>query len=125
MNTDGRGLTELSGRIIGCAFTVSNTLGIGFLEKVYENALAYELRECGLTVQQQHGIPVWYKAAKVGDYIADLVVEQAIMVELKAVRCLDGVHRAQCLNFLAASGLRLCLLLNFGNPKLQIERIVR
>ena len=117
MNADAWVLNRISRRTIGCALTVANTLGCGFLEKVYENALAYELRQAGLTVHQQAGVAVRYRAVVVGQYIADLLIEQAVAVELKAVRAIDNVHRAQCVNYLKASSLRLCLLLNFGRPR--------
>lgn len=103
---------------------VSNTLGNGFLEKVYENALVHELRKVGLTVAQQHSTSVLYEGIVVGEYAADILVEGTILVELKAVKTLDEVHLAQCMNYLKATGLRLCLLLNFGRPRLQIKRIV-
>ena len=113
----------LSERIIGCAFRVMNTLGCGFLEKVYENALAHELRKDGLRVSQQHAIKVRYDGVTVGEYTADLPVEGCIVVELKAVKALDRVHVAQSINYLKATGLRVCLLLNFGKPRLEIQRV--
>lgn len=116
-------LNDLSGRVIGCAFIVLNTLGIGFLEKVYENVLAIELRAAGLTVAQQYGMKVEYKGAIIGEYFADLLVDDALLVELKAARSLDDSHRLQCVNYLKASGLPLCLLLNFGKPRLEIKRV--
>jgi GxxExxY protein len=122
MNADM--LNALSERIIGCAFTVANGLGSGFLEKVYENALAHELRKAGLTVAQQQGVSVIYDDVIVGEYAADLLVEAAVVVELKAVRALDDIHQAQCMNYLRATGLQLCLLLNFGRPRVAIRRIV-
>ncbi len=117
-------LNRLSKVIIGCALTVANTLGPGFLEKVYENALAYELRKAGIAVAQQHGVAVLYDGAVVGEYAVDLLVEASVVVELKAVMALNDVHRAQCLNYLKATGLRMCLLLNFGRPRLEIRRLV-
>src|SRR4051794_20199802 len=99
-------LNELSGRVIGCAFTVLNTLGAGFLEKVYENALALELRGSGLAVVQQHSARVYYNDAVVGEYFADLLVENVVLVELKTVKALEDVHRMQCTNYLKATGLR-------------------
>jgi GxxExxY protein len=122
MNADM--LNALSKRIIGCAFTVANGLGSGFLERVYENALAHELRKAGLAVAQQHGVSVIYDDVIVGEYAADLLVEAAVVVELKAVRALDDIHQAQCMNYLRATGMHLCLLLNFGKPRLEIRRIV-
>ena len=116
---------ELTKKIIGCAFKISNGLGCGFLEKVYENALAHELRKANLRVQQQQPIQVFYDGVVVGDYVADLVVEDSVILELKAVRELDDVHRAQGINYLNATGLHLCLLINFGNPRVDIRRIVQ
>ena len=117
--------SELTEKIIGCAYKVSNGLGCGFLEKVYENALAHELRKTGLRVLQQHPIQVFYDGIVVGDYVADLLVEDSVILELKAVRELDDVHRAQGLNYLNATGLHLCLLINFANPRVDIRRIVQ
>jgi GxxExxY protein len=124
MNADKADPASLSDLIIGRAFAVSNTLGSGFLEKVYENALTHELRKAGLTVSQQYAVSVLYDGVVVGAYSADLLVEAAILVELKAVKALDAIHSAQCLNYLKATGLRLCLLLNFGNPRMEIKRLV-
>jgi GxxExxY protein len=123
MHADGTRLNELSGHVIGCAFTVLNTLGAGFLEKVYENALAHELRKTGLAVAQQRGITVTYDGTVVGEYCVDLLVDQALLVELKTVKALNEAHHAQCLNYLKATHLQLCLLLNFGNPRLEIKRV--
>ena len=120
---DNSGLNELSGRVIGCAFTVLNTLGAGFLEKVYENALAYEVRVAGLSAVQQYGAKVHYKDVLVGDYFVDLLINDVLLVELKTVKALDDAHRMQCTNYLKATGLRLCLLLNFGKPRLEIKRV--
>jgi GxxExxY protein len=114
---------HLSERIIGSAFRVMNTLGSGFLEKVYENALAQELRRGGLHVSQQHAITVRYDGTAVGEYSADLLVEDTIVVEPKAVKALDNVHAAKCISYLKATGLCVCLLLNFGKPRLEIQRI--
>ena len=123
MHADNIELNELSRRIIGSAFTVLNTLGAGFLEKVYENALVLELRKAGLAVEQQRGVRVMYGGTVVGEYFADLLVEEEIVIELKAIKALDEAHRAQCVNYLKASGLRLGLLLNFGRSRLEIKRI--
>ncbi|HBA53071.1 MAG TPA: GxxExxY protein, partial [Syntrophorhabdus aromaticivorans] len=101
-----------------------NVLGNGFLEKIYENALAHELRKKGLKVEQQQAIPVYYDQIAVGEYVADLLVEESIIVELKAVKNIEDIHRAQCIHYLKATGLKLCLLINFGTPKVQIKRIV-
>lgn len=117
-------LNRLSETIIGCAFKVGNTLGCGFLEKVYENAMVIELRSAGLVVSQQEKIAVYYEDAVVGDYEADLVINGQIIIELKAVRDLNQVHRAQCFNYLRATRLKLCLLINFGNPRVEVKRII-
>ena len=98
--------------------------GAGFLEKVYENALAHELRKAGFLVVQQHPISVWYDGLVVGEYFADLFVEECVIVELKAVKAIDEAHWAQCLNYLRATGMRLCLLINFGRSRIEIKRIV-
>ena len=123
-NKEKNDMKQLTERVIQCAFTVSNTLGCGFLEKVYENALAHELRKAGLQVQQQHGITVYYDGVAVGEYTADLLVEGVLLLELKAVKDLDDIHLAQCLNYLKATNLRLCLLMNFAKPKIEIRRII-
>ena len=117
-------INQLTEKIIACVYRVSNTLGSGFLEKVYENALAIELRNNGLKVEQQHPIKVFYDGQTVGDFAADLLVESCVIVELKAVRILDDVHSAQCLNYLKATGLKICLLVNFGRPRVEIKRLV-
>jgi GxxExxY protein len=124
MHADANGLNDMSGRVIGCAFTVLNTLGVGFAEKVYENALALEIRAAGLMVAQQCGVRVYYQDVVVGEYFPDLLVEDALLVELKNVKELDDAHRMQCTNYLKATGLRLCLLLNFGKSRLEIKRVV-
>jgi GxxExxY protein len=113
----------LTESVIKCAFTVANTLGFGFLEKVYENALAHEIRRATLEVEQQVPISVTYDGFVVGTYVADLMVERRLLVELKACKALEDLHVAQCLNYLKATGIHTCLLLNFGTPKLQIKRI--
>lgn len=91
---------------------------------MYENALALELRRVGLAVAQQRAISVVYMGVTVGEYFADLLVEDAILIELKTVHALDRVHRAQCINYLRATGMRLCLLMNFGAPRLEVRRVV-
>ena len=124
MDADEIALNRISERIIGCAFTVLNAMGPGFLEKVYENCLAHELRKNGPRVAQQHSIIIRYDGILVGEYAADLLVDDNVIIELKAVRTLDSVHTAQCMKYLKATGLQLALLLNFGHPRLEIRRIV-
>jgi GxxExxY protein len=123
INTDERRWNEISQGIIGCAYTVSNSLGCGFLEKVYENSPVLELRHAGFEVEQQKGITVHYRGAVVGEYVADLLVAGTILVELKAVRALDEIHVAQCLNYLKATNYPICLLLNFGQPRVEVKRL--
>ena len=117
-------LNKLSEKIIGSAFEVSNVLGAGFLEKVYENALKVELGMNGLDVRQQAPLDVRYKDELVGEYFADILVEESLIVELKAVKSLNDIHFAQCLNYLKGTGLKLCLLINFGKSRIEIKRIV-
>jgi len=125
MDADERRLNELTEKIIGCTYAVANGMGCGFLEKVYENALRIELQRAGLVVLQQHPIAVMWRGEIVGDYYADLLVEGCVVVELKAVKALDEIHMAQCLNYLKATGHRICLLINFGKPQIEVKRIVR
>jgi len=127
MNRDGtrrEELNRMTEQIIGGAFTVSNELGSGFLEKDYENALAHELRKAGIRVEQQYPIQVHYDGIVVGNYVADLRVEGCVLVELKAIAALSNIEMAQCLNYLKATDLRVCLLLNFGQPRVEVKRIV-
>jgi GxxExxY protein len=110
--------------VIGAAYEVSNTLGCGFLEKVYERALVRELEVRGLLVHRQVAYPLEYKGASLGTYVADMVVEGRIIVELKCVDCFSAQHMAQALNYLRASGLKLALLFNFQKPKVEWKRII-
>jgi len=115
---------ELSQKVIGCAFEVSNTLGAGFFEKVYEKALCIEFEKNGIKFKCQQPILVKYKGSIVGEYVTDIVVERCLLLELKAVKTLCGEHEAQLLNYLKATGLSCGLLLNFGKPKLGIKRMI-
>lgn len=124
MHADAHRWNEVTRAIIGCSYTVANTLGPGFLERVYENALAHELRSAGLAVEQQKALKVYYRDIMVGEYTADLLIEGLVVVELKAVREFDDIHLAQCLNYLKATGLKVGLLINFGTRKVQIKRVV-
>jgi len=119
MNTDL--LTE---SVLGAIFEVSNTLGAGFLEKVYQRALFKELSVRGLQVVSQAAFPVVYKGENVGEYYADFLVEDVLLLELKCVEHLAIEHTAQCLNYLRASGRTLCLLVNFQKPKVEWKRVV-
>jgi GxxExxY protein len=124
MNTNKHRLNSITEAVIGRGFHVSNVVGCGFLEKVYENSMAVALRKLGLHVEQQVRFPVLFEEIIVGEYIADLVVEGLVLVEVKAVRALDEVHEAQCLNQIRASNLPVCLLMNFAKPRLDLKRIV-
>jgi GxxExxY protein len=120
----GAGDAPISRRVIGCAFAVANALGAGFLESVYENALCIELTEQGIAFERQAALQVVYKDRVIGNFVADLVVEGVLLVELKALRQLTTDHDAQVMNYLRASGLGVGLLLNFGAPRLEIRRLV-
>ena len=117
-------LNQISEKIIGSSYTVINTLGAGFLEKVYENALLIELKKSNLGVEQQKQVQVFYNGFVVGEYYIDLLVENGVLIELKNTDEFYPKHQAQLMNYLKACDLRLGLLLNFGNPKLRIKRIV-
>jgi GxxExxY protein len=125
-NEDGlpSGSEPISQRVISCAFEVSNRLGSGFLESVYENALCIELAARGIEFVRQAAIDVQYKGQVVGSFVADVVVARSLLVELKAVRAFAPEHEAQVINYLRATGLRVALLLNFGSPRLQVRRLV-
>lgn len=114
----------LTSTIISCAYKVHNTLGAGFLEKVYENALSIELQKHALRVQQQKPITVYYEGQVVGDYYADLCVEDRVIVELKAGVALHKAHEVQLVNYLTATGIDIGLLLNFGES-VEVKRKYR
>ena len=114
----------ISEKVISCAFEVSNKLGAGFLESVYENALCLELAHKGIEFEQQKAINVHYRENVVGNYIADLLVENKLLIELKAVSQFSTQHEAQLMNYLRATDISVGLLLNFGTPRLGIRRIV-
>lgn len=123
MNTDKNCLDALSEKVLGAVFEVSNTLG-GFLEKVYQRALLRELHLRSIRVTAEVSLPVTYKGFAVGEYFADLLVEDVLVVELKCAERLANEQVAQCLNYLRASGRRVCLLVNFRKPKVEWQRIV-
>jgi len=116
--------TLISERVIRCAFEVSNTLGSGFLEKVYENALCVELSRAGIPYCRQPQYQIRYKNEIVGHYTADLVVADKLLIELKALSALNKEHDAQVINYLKASRLSVGLLLNFGTSRIGVKRIV-
>ena len=114
----------LTDKIIGCAYKVHNTLGAGFLEKVYENAFRIELKKADLSVQQQLPIRVYYDGQNVGDYYCDLFVEDRVLIELKVAESLAKEHELQLVNYLKATGIETGLLINFGKS-VQIRRKFR
>jgi GxxExxY protein len=116
---------ELSFAVVGAAMEVHRTLGPGFLEAVYQAALAHELTLREIAFEQQKRLPVLHKGILVGDYIADFVIDGKVIVEIKSVSELNSKHQAQALNYLAATGYKLALLINFGSDSLQQRRVVR
>ena len=116
INADERGLKhrELTESIIGIFYDVYNELGYGFLESVYESALAFALDQAGFHVLRQSGLAVWFRSINVGEFKADLVVNDAVIVEIKAARALEPAHEAQLLNYLRCTEIEVGLLLNFG-----------
>lgn len=117
-------LEDITYKINNAIFEVNRILGAGFLEKIYENALMIELREKGLKVENQVPISVIYKGNRIGEYFADILVEDQIILELKAIESLQKIHQAQILNYLKATGLKIGLLVNFTYPKAEIKRFV-
>src|SRR5690349_8563385 len=115
----------LTDQVLSAAFEVANTLGAGFLEKVYQRSLHHELTARGIRSKSEAPIPVLYKNQNVGHYYADLLIQNVLIVELKTVDRLAKEHTAQCLNYLRATNLTVCLLINYQNPKLEWKRIVR
>ena len=117
-------LNEITYKINGAVFEVNRILGPGFLEKVYENALLKELKRQGLKAENQVPIKVYYKEECVGEYFADLLVEDKVIVELKTAKRIEKIHEAQLLNYLKATGIQIGLLVNFRHPKAEIKRLV-
>ena len=120
MNDDE--LNQLTEKIIGSAFKVLNTLGVGFLEHVYEKALVHELNQLGILAEPQQSVEVFYDGIVVGEFFPDILVNKTVIIEVKATKNHDEAFTAQCLNYLKATGKPVCLLLNFGKPKLDIKR---
>lgn len=120
MTTDYK-YTEITEKIIGAAYKVYNTLGFGFLEKIYEKALVIEMKKMGLDVKTQEPIKVLYEGVAVGDYVADIVINGKIIVEAKAVKSLEEIHEVQLVNYLKATKIEVGLLINFGR-KIEIKR---
>ncbi len=116
---------EITEKIIGCAYIVYNKMGFGFLESVYEKCLLIELCKAGLKAESQQAITVYYENQVVGDFVADIVVEDSVILELKSVRRLAKVHEAQLVNYLVATGKEVGLLLNFGKEKVEVKRKIK
>ena len=115
---------ELTGRIIHCCMDVHNELGCGFLEKVYQEALEIVLKEEGINYEREKRLPIQFRGTILQcDYIADFVIDNKVIVELKAVSALDSLFEAQVINYLRATGLQVALLINFGQKELQIKRL--
>ena len=123
--TDSYPHQELSRAIIGAAMTVLNELNPGLDEKLYENALVIELRKQGLKVDQQKQFPVFYESQEIGKLIPDLIVDDVAIVDPKVVSAFNETHMSQMIGYLSITGLRLALLLNFRNAKLEVKRVVR
>ena len=117
-------INDITYAIRGAIFEVNNVLGPGFLEKVYENSLLVELERRGYKAEAQVPLKVQYKNVVVGEYFADLIVEDRVIVELKTVENLDRIHEAQLLNYLKATGIKVGLLVNFKHQKADIKRLV-
>ena len=116
---------ELTEKIIQCAFTVYNRMGFGFLESVYENCMVLELAAAGLYAESQKPISVFYGDHLVGKFMADIIVNDTIIIELKSVRQLNKAHEVQLVNYLVATGKPVGLLINFGETKVEVKRKVR
>ncbi len=116
---------DLTQTIIGCAYSVFNRMGFGFLESVYENCLLIELRKAGLRSEAQKPITVHYEGQVVGEFVADVLVENTVIIELKSVRKLALCHEVQLVNYLVATGKPVGLLLNFGEQGVEVKRKVR
>lgn len=116
---------DVTSAIIGCAFEVAAELGSGFLESVYHNALMIALQQRGVHAVKQHPIGVSFRGAHVGEFIADLLVANRVIVELKAVKTLAPEHQAQVINYLKVTGIEVGLLINFGSPRLEYKRLTR
>jgi GxxExxY protein len=116
---------ELSEKIIGCAYEVYNKMGYGYLESVYEKCLLIELRKAGLTADAQMPIKVQYDGQIVGDFFADIIVNDTVILELKSVKKIATAHEAQLVNYLVATGKQVGLILNFGEQQVEVKRKVR
>jgi GxxExxY protein len=115
--------SELTYKIIGCIYDVYNALGHGFLEKVYENELVIKLKQIGLAISQQAPVKVYFEGQIVGDYVADILVENDVILEIKAVSELTKANEVQLVNYLKATGIKVGLLVNFGEKMKIVRRV--
>ena len=116
---------ELSEKIIGCAYQVYNKMGFGFFESVYEKCLLIELRKAGIRAESQKSITVTYENEIVGEFVADIIVEDTIILELKSVRQIVKAHEVQLVNYLVATGKPVGLIINFGEIRVEIKRKIK
>ncbi len=116
---------ELTEKIIGCAYNVYNKMGFGFLESVYEKCMLIELRKAGLDVESQKPITVYYENEIVGEFVADIIVNDTVILELKSVRQIINAHEVQLVNYLVATGKPVGLILNFGESKVEVKRKIK
>jgi len=115
----------LTGKIIGCAMQVHRVLGSGFQEVIYQRALAIELDQCGVSAQRELEMPIYYRQREIGSRRADFLVDETVLIELKALSTLNATHHAQIINYLEAYRLPIGLLVNFGGPSLEYKRFVK
>jgi len=115
---------DLSYKVVGCAMKVRDELGYGFLERVYENAMMVMFREIGIAARQQVPLKVFFHGFVVGDYIVDILVDDKIVLELKTGEGINNNHKTQMLHYLAATKMRLAMILNFGKHKVDVERLI-
>ena len=116
---------DLTENIIGCAYNVYNKMGFGFLESVYEKCMLIELRRAGLNVESQKPITVYYENEIVGEFVADIIVNDTVILELKSVRQIINAHEVQLVNYLVATGKSVGLILNLGESKVEIKRKIK
>jgi GxxExxY protein len=119
----GKNINDITGKIIGCAMQVHNTLGNGFQEVIYQRALAIEMSYQGLSFEREKEMPIYYREQNIGTRRVDFFVEECVMVELKAIEKLEGVHKAQAINYLEAYNMPDGLLINFGGLSLEFKRV--
>ncbi|MFD1467569.1 GxxExxY protein [Hymenobacter caeli] len=125
VTVDLESFKELTGKVIGCAMRVHRVLGTGFQEVIYQRALAVELAQCGINAQRELEMPIYYRLQEIGSRRVDFLIEETVLLELKALHELTPTHHAQIINYLEAYRLPIGLLINFGAPSLQYKRFVK